>query len=88
MRCFEGSRMMLPAVRWSARTSLRAWGSVPVAGARWLLQRSNRWPRIAFHPQDLDHPATAGSLQRTLERWLRHHRPGRYHDLTSALQAA
>lgn len=81
-------RMSSPAVRWSARTSLRAWGSVAVAGARWLLQRGNRWPRIALHPQDLDHRATAASLRRTLERWLRFHPPGRYHDLTSAPQPA
>ena len=81
-------RIDSPAVRWSARTSLRAWGSVAVAGARWLLQRRSRWPRIALHPQDLDHPATAGSLQRTLERWVQCHRPGRYHDLTSSLQPA
>ena len=81
-------RVHSPVVRWSARSSVRAWGSVAVAGARWLLQRGTAWPRIAFHPQDLDHPATAASLRRTLERWLRHHRPGCYADLTATAQAA
>jgi predicted deacetylase len=81
-------RVSSPVVRWSARTSLRAWGSVAVASARWVLQRGSDWPRIALHPQDLDHRATAGSLRRTLERWLRHHRPGRYGDLTAAFQPA
>jgi predicted deacetylase len=81
-------RVDSPVVRWSARTSFRAWGSVAVAGARWFLQRGTGWPRIALHPQDLDHPATAGSLRRSLERWLRQHSPGRYADLTAAFQPA
>lgn len=81
-------RVRSPAVRWSARNPFRAWGSVAVAGARWLLQRGTGWPRIALHPRDLDHPATARSLQRTLERWLQEHHPGRYADLATAFQAA
>jgi predicted deacetylase len=79
-------RVRSPVVRWSGRTALRAWGSVGVAGARWLLQRGSEWPRIALHPQDLDHPATTRSVRQTLERWLRCHRPGRYADLTDTLQ--
>ena len=81
-------RVNSPVVRWSARTSVRARGSVAVADARWLLQRGSAWPRIALHPQDLNHPATAGSLRRTLERWVRRHHPGRYADLTTAFQPA
>ncbi|HET6836506.1 MAG TPA: polysaccharide deacetylase family protein [Gemmatimonadales bacterium] len=81
-------RVDSPVVRWSARTSFRAWGSIAVGGARWLLQRGSPWPRIALHPQDLNHPATAGSLRPTLERWLRKHRSGRYADLTTSFQAA
>jgi predicted deacetylase len=81
-------RVHSPAVRWSARTSFRAWGSVAVAAGRWVLQRGSDCPRIALHPRDLDHRATAASLRKTLERWLRDHRPGRYADLTRALQPA
>jgi uncharacterized protein len=81
-------RVASPVMRWSARTSFRAWGSVAVVGARWLLQRGSSWPRIALHPQDLDHPATAGSLRRTLRRWLGQHRSGRYTDLTATFQPA
>lgn len=81
-------RVRSPVVRWSARTPVRAWGSVAVAGARWLVQRGSGWPRIALHPRDLDHPVTAGSLQPNLARWLRRHRPGRYADLTAAFRAA
>jgi hypothetical protein len=34
--------------------------------------------RIAFHPQDLDHPATARSLAASLDRWLAEHEVTRY----------
>jgi predicted deacetylase len=81
-------RIPSPVLRWSARTTARAWGSVAVARARSLLQRGARVPRIALHPGDLDHAATARSLVRTLEHWLTWHRPGRYADLTAQIQAA
>jgi hypothetical protein len=83
-----GRRVRSPVVRWSARTPARAWGSVAVAAARWMLQRGSKWPRIAFHPRDLDHAATAVSIRRTLDRWLGRHRPGRYADLCSLLASA
>jgi predicted deacetylase len=81
-------RVTSPVVRWSARTRVRAWGSVLVAGARWVLQRRSAWPRVALHPGDLDHPVTARSLGSTLKRWLRHHRPARYADLLAAYRPA
>lgn len=81
-------RIPSPVLRWSTRTTARAWGSVAVAKARSRLQRRARVPRIALHPTDLDHAATARSLVRTLERWLTWHRPGRYADLTVPIQAA
>jgi predicted deacetylase len=80
-------RVRSPVVRWSARGSARAWGSVGVAGARWLLQRRDRFPRIALHPGDLHHPATARSVVRTLDRWLARHSPGSYADLGSSILA-
>lgn len=73
-----GRRVTSPAIRWSARTSARAWGSVVVARGRWLLQRRAPYPRIAFHPQDYAHPRTARDLPATLERWLTRHRPLSY----------
>jgi hypothetical protein len=78
-------RVRSPVVRWSARTNTRAWGSVGVAGARSLLQRRARFPRIALHPGDLEHPATARSVVRTLDRWLRRHSPGSYADLQASV---
>ncbi|HEX5632057.1 MAG TPA: hypothetical protein VFX50_02480, partial [Gemmatimonadales bacterium] len=66
---FPGGRLDSPVVRWSARTSFRAWGSVVVAAARWRLQRGARVVRLALHPRDLSHPAVAASLERALAAW-------------------
>ncbi|HUQ14634.1 MAG TPA: DUF2334 domain-containing protein [Gemmatimonadales bacterium] len=73
-----GRRVPSPAVRWSARTPVWAWGSVAVARGRWLVQRSARYPRVAFHPQDYAHPRTARDLPTTLDRWLSLHSPISY----------
>jgi predicted deacetylase len=84
----SGGRVPSPVVRWSARTPVRAWGSTAVAAARWRLQRDTPWPRLALHPQDLRHAATARSLARALERWCAYHAPGRYADLCAVLTPA
>jgi hypothetical protein len=73
-----GVRRAAPALRWSGRTAARAWGSVVTASARWHLQRRAPLVRIAFHPQDLDHPATARSLAASLDRWLAEQEVTRY----------
>ena len=77
----SGRRVRSPVIRWSTRTSIRSWGSVAVAESRWILQRTAAYPRIALHPRDLDHPAAARSVERTLDRWLGQHSAGRYSDL-------
>jgi len=82
-----GRRLRSPVVRWSARSSLRARGSVAVARGRWLLQRRARFPRLALHPQDLSSPTTARSLEPTLERWLVSHGAAGYAEVLSALTA-
>ena len=82
-----GRRLRSPVVRWSSRTSARAIGSVAVALGRWILQRGARFPRLAFHPQDLSHPATGRSLEPTLVRWLARHQPARYAEVLSAVIA-
>jgi uncharacterized protein len=74
----SGRRIRSPVVRWSARTPARAWGSVAVARARWTVQGRARYPRIALHPQDLGHAATAAAVGPTLERWLARHPPTTY----------
>lgn len=82
----SGYRVASPVVRWSARTPIRAWGSVAVAAARWLLQGGCKWPRVALHPGDLEHHATARSIGCSLDRWLKQHPPGRYAELSALLQ--
>jgi predicted deacetylase len=84
----SGKLIRSPVVRWSSRSPIRAWGSVGVAGLRWVLQRSTAWPRIALHPSDLNHVATARSVQRSLKRWCGRHRPARYADLSRARDRA
>jgi predicted deacetylase len=59
-----------PVVRWSSRGAFRAYGSLLQAQLRWMLQRGNGLVRIALHPADLDHPATAASVERTIARWV------------------
>jgi len=78
-----GRRVPSPVVRWSARTPLRAYGSVAVARARRALQRSREVVRIAFHPLDLAHPATARDLGETLDGWLAERRPAHYRELVA-----
>jgi uncharacterized protein len=70
-----------PVVRWSGRTPFRARASAVVADGRWRLQRGSPVVRIAFHPSDLDHPASAQSATRALERWLDNRPATRYADL-------
>jgi predicted deacetylase len=82
IRFFPGGRRLgSAAVRWSSRGRLRPWGSVVVARGRWRLQRQAPYPRLAFHPQDLDHRAVAAELGPTLGRWLTRHQPISYEAL-------
>lgn len=67
-----------PAVRWSARTPLRAHGSVVIARLRWHVQRRREVVRIALHPSDLAHPTTARAIETELGRWTREHPPVPY----------
>jgi len=77
----EGRRVPSPVVRWSSRTTARAYGSAVVAAARWRVQRTASCMRLALHPSDLDHPVTARSATTALDRWLANRTPSRYADL-------
>jgi uncharacterized protein len=77
----QGMRLPSPVVRWSGRTTVRAIGSSMVAHARWRLQRNAACVRIAFHPGDLAHYATAQSTAKSLDRWLTDRPATRYRDL-------
>jgi len=59
-----------PVVRWSGRGPVRAYGSVLFERLRWRFQRGAPVVRIALHPGDLAHPATAASIERGLDAWL------------------
>jgi uncharacterized protein len=83
-----GRRLASAAVRWSTRGRLRPWGSVIVARGRWRFQREAPYPRLAFHPQDLDHPAVAAELGPTLDRWLTRHQPIAYEALRRRVLAS
>jgi hypothetical protein len=74
-------RLPSPALRWSGRSALRARGSAVVAAARWRLHQGAALVRIALHPGDLAHPASARSVERELDRWLAVRRPVTYSSL-------
>ena len=80
----RGTALDSPVVRWSGRAPVRANLSAAVAEWRWWAQRSHPLVRIAYHPSDLDHPATARSAATILDRWLTVSRPARYAELASA----
>lgn len=77
----SGTRVPAPALRWSGRTTLRAWGSRATAAARWRAWQHRPLLRLALHPQDLQHPVTAASVERELTRWARQRQVIRYADV-------
>lgn len=79
----SGRRLPAPALRWSGRTPLRARGSALVAAARWRFQRGAPVIRLALHPADLRHPATARSVERALDLWPGAHPIARYAEFTA-----
>jgi predicted deacetylase len=74
----RGTRLDSPVVRWSARTPLRARMSAAFASfATW--QHRRHWlVRLALHPQDLGHSATARSVEWSLDHWVRARIPWPY----------
>lgn len=78
-------RLAAPALRWSGRTTMRAWGSLAMAEGRWRLLQRAPLLRLALHPQDLHHAVTARSVARDIARWARVRTSVRYealHDLS------
>jgi uncharacterized protein len=65
-----GVKLDAPALRWSGRTTARAWGSRAMAAVRWRTQRDAPLVRLALHPQDLAHPITAASVLQETARWI------------------
>lgn len=77
----DTSRIPSPVVRWSGRTVFRARASAIVAAVRWHTQRTARHVRVALHPADLEHPASARSVALELDRWLADRGVSRYAEL-------
>ena len=75
------ARLHAPALRWSGRSTVRAVGSRVMAAVRWRTQRTVALVRLALHPQDLDHPVTALSVEREVARWSRARRVIQYTQL-------
>ena len=71
-----------PVVRWSGRGAFRAYGSVLFERLRWWFQRGEPVMRLALHPGDLAHPATAASIETALDAWLSVRRQTFYRELT------
>lgn len=76
-------RVRAPALRWSARSGVRARGSSIVADVRWKLQRGAPVIRLALHPGDLRHPTVVRSIERALTRWPAEHPVVRYAEYAS-----
>ena len=77
----RGERVRAPALRWSGRTTLRAWGSRAMASVRWRTWQQEPLLRLALHPQDLNHPVVAASVERDIARWARARTVIRYDEL-------
>ena len=74
----RGMRLSSPVIRWSARTEWRARMSAGVASFASWRHRRHWLVRIALHPSDLGHPATAASIETTLDYWLARRTPWTY----------
>jgi predicted deacetylase len=77
-------RIRAPAVQWSARKPWRAAAGVAIAAARLPLERRRRVLRFVIHPPDVEHPAVADSVRRSLEALLRDRKPTSYADVVAA----
>ncbi len=73
-----------PALRWSGRSRIRAYGSAVAARVRWRTQRDAPLVRIALHPQDLASPIASESLRSELKRWTSSRTVIRYDQLLAA----
>jgi predicted deacetylase len=74
----RATRIDSPVIRWSGRTPVRAHVSAAVAHARAVSSRHHWTTRIALHPADLWHRATAASVVHHLDYWRRIRHPSCY----------
>lgn len=72
------TRVTSPVIRWSARSSWRAYASAAVARVRMRTVARDEVVRVALHPRDLAHPATTVSLTTVLDELASAAEPWRY----------
>nr|WP_295659545.1 DUF2334 domain-containing protein [Polymorphobacter sp.] len=70
-----------PVITWASRSRWRRLSSRAVAGAARTALGGQRVVRIAVHPGDTGEPSILASIDATIGRFARSHRPGRYADL-------
>lgn len=70
-----------PVITWASRTPARVASSLLAAKLLAPLLGGARVARIGVHPGDLTVPALMASIDRTVARLRRSHRPSRYADL-------
>ena len=72
-----------PVITWASRSTARTASSLAFAAlARTVLPHALDTVRIAVHPGDVTKPSILSSIDSTLSRFARSHRPARYTELT------
>ncbi|QYE35812.1 DUF2334 domain-containing protein [Polymorphobacter sp. PAMC 29334] len=70
-----------PVITWASRSRWRRLSSRFVAGAARTALGGQRVIRVAVHPGDTREPSILNSIDATIGRFARSHRPGRYAEL-------
>ncbi|AIT82248.1 DUF2334 domain-containing protein [Novosphingobium pentaromativorans] len=72
-----------PVITWASRSAMRTASSLAFASlARTVLPHALDTVRIAVHPGDVSKPSLLSSIDATLGRFARSHRPARYAELS------
>lgn len=72
-----------PVVTWASRTEARLQSSLAAAAAMRIILPKTPTIRVAVHPGDLGDPRILASIDRTVGRFLRSHRPAAYAELSA-----
>lgn len=71
-----------PVITWASRSRMRTASSLAFAALARQVLPLTRTVRIAVHPGDVTKEALLASIDRTLHRFARTHRPSRYSDIS------
>ena len=70
-----------PVITWASRSAMRTASSLFFAGLARQALPLMRTVRVAVHPGDVTKASILSSIDATLARFVRSHRPARYADL-------